>query len=883
MSEQDLTHYQQRRERMADRTVARARRRQHIRALEAEHQEVLNDIEDSGPMANAGQAFKSLGSAAWSVGAGGIRDAVVSMNKKAADAVGWGMEKTAKSLYPVLGFKPQQADAMAKELGEATADTLNVAEGIPEVPMVVDAEDSPGAAMVETGARSMVQFFALYGPALKMVKTTGQGRLASDIYAGAAADMLAFENKEGTFSDFARELGFDNEVTQFLSGELSDNEFDASLKAALEGAGLGASFFMIGKTYKVLRDGYRMHGGGFVQPGSMQSQQGRLALGDSSQKYEVIDTQTGEPIKGNYQTLESAGRRAVKLDDEYGGARYRARPIDASAPEEMLGPQVFDERIKTYLTPEEQALMTPKDRTTMESLLQTSAHPGEVAAMAAAGGAKRGWYQESVQALRHVFGADADRFASLLSATSPQTSVESNLRNALNVWKNWDAAGRPKDTATIKQIMGDSVEGTKGEESVLNAWINNSARALASDDPLAGLSGPKVDSFMRNLAGNMQEVTQDTWMARALGMDQARDFSGRNLKGFEDEVGALGQKKPGYLAGNLLVREAADIMRKSTGEDWQPAEIQETVWSWAKAIYEAKGAAGETRSIPEILRAGDISDERILEVPDFATMFAREGEFRHLLEGAGYGEQLANLPAGGFGSRRAVSSGAGQGRDIESSARRLDRTSRGTEQLKQAYQRSIVRPGTGNAGGGIPGLFRSTNRRTGTGYLAGLEVEQFTLPTSQKKAFNALNIATPPVSEFIAPDKFHQAISAAKTQHPLGASVHVYSLDEYADMRTFTTTDGTAGFAIKPDGDIVSVFNTKSGPHRKVAPHLIALAIERGGKKLDAFDINRYLPELYDSMGFIEVSREAWNPKFKPDDWDEKVLGTPDVVMMELQ
>ena len=857
MSDQDLTRYEQRREAQADQTVDRIRRQNRIRELEAEQQRLTDAMEDSGPMAYAGQAIKSVGKTAFSVVGGGIRDAAVSMNKKGADAIGWGMEKQAKALYAVLGFKPEQGDAMAAELGEKTADTLNVAEGIPEVPMGVDPEESPIGALVETGARSMVQFFALYGPALKMIKTTGSGRLASDIYAGAAADMLAFENKEGTFSDFARELGFENEVTQFLSGELSDNEFDASLKAALEGAGLGASFFMIGKTFKVLRDGYRMHGGGMVQPGSRAAQRG--AVGDLNR----LERQADE--------LEASG------DAE--GADALRRQVADEAPQ----PQVFDERIKANLTPEEQALMTPKDRTTMESLLQTTATAGEVASMAAAGGAKRGWYQESVQALRHVFGDDADRFASLLSATSPQTSVESNLRNALNVWKNWDAAGRPQDAKTIKQIMGDSVEGVKGEESVLNAWINNSARALTSDDPLKGLSGPKVDSFMRNLAGNMQEVTQDTWMARALGMDQARDFSGRNLKGFEDEVGALGQKKPGYLAGNMLVREAADIMKKSTGEDWTPAEVQETVWSWAKAIYEAKGAAGETRSIPEILKAGIIDDDRIRDVPDFATMFGREGEFRDILEGAGYGQQIAELPASGFGSRRAVSSGVGQGRDIESSARRLNRTSLGTEQLKQAYERSVVRPGTGNAEGGIPGLFRTTNRRTGTGYLSGLEVEQFTLPSAQKKAFNALNIATPPVSEFTAPDKFHQAISAAKTQHPHSGAVHVYSLDEYADMRTFTTTDGTAGFAIKPDGDIVSVFNTKSGPHRQVAPHMIALAIEQGGKKLDAFDINGYLPNLYDSMGFSEVGREVWNPKFKPDDWDEKLLGTPDVVMMELQ
>ena len=67
--------------------------------------------------------------------------------------------------------------------------------------------------------------------------------------------------------------------------------------------------------------------------------------------------------------------------------------------------------------------------------------------------------------------------------------------------------------------MSDSVSGERGEESVMDAWKNNTVRALTASDPHAiKLSGPKVDSFMRNLTGNMDEVTNDTWQARALNL-----------------------------------------------------------------------------------------------------------------------------------------------------------------------------------------------------------------------------------------------------------------------------------------------------------------------------------------------------------------------------
>jgi hypothetical protein len=119
--------------------------------------------------------------------------------------------------------------------------------------------------------------------------------------------------------------------------------------------------------------------------------------------------------------------------------------------------------------------------------------------------------------IRHIdtsLAVDAPRFVALLAATSPQTGVEDNAINALNIWANWIKAGRPQDEGAIKSIIGASVQGELGEESVLPAWLPNTMRALTAEDPeKVILSGPKVDSFMRNLRGEVNAVTLDTWMA----------------------------------------------------------------------------------------------------------------------------------------------------------------------------------------------------------------------------------------------------------------------------------------------------------------------------------------------------------------------------------
>lgn len=353
------------------------------------------------------------------------------------------------------------------------------------------------------------------------------------------------------------------------------------------------------------------------------------------------------------------------------------------------------------LTPAEQAKFRSDTAQRFVSIIQELPSPKEFAAAAIGGKAKKGWYEGSTQAILQVFGPDAPRFAALLSATSPQTSVESNLFNALQIWKNWTAAGRPTDRNSIVKVMGQSVQGNKGEESVLDAWINNSVSALSSEDPnKVVLSGPKVNSFMLNLQGNVNEVTNDAWMAAFSLVDQ-KLFAGSLTKGGDPGKG------PGYLAMNARVRETATYLTKVTGETWTPAEVQETIWSWAKTLYEKAGSAEESRSAVQLIKDNAITDELIASTPDFRTLFYDQ-RFQPILEQSGYADQLARLreATGGVdvatGGQKSGTGGKAATLDPEAQRKLNQRNARRLDTLRKQREQAAAEKAQGqNPTGGV--------------------------------------------------------------------------------------------------------------------------------------------------------------------------------------
>jgi hypothetical protein len=415
-----------------------------------------------------------------------------------------------------------------------------------------------------------------------------------------------------------------------------------------------------------------------------------------------------------------------------------------------------------FMTPQEvgKIISNPDSVSQLTRLLDVLPSAKELSSVAKAGAPKQGWYRASTQALMDVFGPeDAPRFASLLAAMSPQTSVEMNLLNTLNTWKNWTAAGRPTDAKSIKAIMGASVLGNKGEESVLDAWVNNATRSLSAEDPLkVTLSGPKVDSFYRNLADDVYRVTNDAWMSNGLGV--AQDMFSGSPTALQIAKGDPGLT-PGYIGTSARLREAGQRA------GLLPSEAQETTWSTFMPLYEMQASLG----IParEILQKGLLTPDVIRGTPDFATLLS-QGAYGDILKSAGYENELSKLKPTPF-TKSSPSLSLSEQRDMINVAKRLENLKSNREMESRAKLISLPAD-NGRAKEAfayatpeyIPGL--------GTGHLEGL------------------------ISEPLGTRQYHSSRIAGVFQNPSNKDILQSSLD----LNPLETRLGTGAY--RPAGEI---------------------------------------------------------------------------------
>jgi hypothetical protein len=487
---------------------------------------------------------------------------------------------------------------------------------------------------------------------------------------GPAAEKWGPFNPEYFLNHEGKSLASEDDVLKFKhfsdatepSVTLDPNKYGTGLKGA------EARRMANNKGLKTI-SAYAM--GGEVEPELRGKQQYHIQV-PRSEMYDLstdpedfIGKNTDE--NGNYdhsqaeKDIAAAGYRGYHLPGAEGILKGQARffkpteafraDVAARMPDKWTAEHVAD--VKQHLTTEEQNQLRRDSAQRMVDFFRNlpKDFEKELAGAALAGKAKKGWYKHAAEAIHSVFGADAPRFSALLAAMSPQTSVEMNFHNALRTFVNWDKAGRPQDRQSIYKIMGDSVLGNKKTDSVLGAWIPNSVRALTTEDPEnLTLSGPKVSSFMKNLQGKTNEVTLDSWMA-AFGKVNQSVFAGGLTKTGPG-------KSAGYLGYSAKVREAAKILEQMTGDKWSPAEVQETVWSWAKAATEHADEFGKMASIPELLKNGEISNELVKGTADFHSLFGRP-EHSAVLGDSNFRTGLEQLRGQeGFGAERGAASEA---------------------------------------------------------------------------------------------------------------------------------------------------------------------------------------------------------------------------------
>lgn len=182
-----------------------------------------------------------------------------------------------------------------------------------------------------------------------------------------------------------------------------------------------------------------------------------------------------------------------------------------------------------------------------------------------AGSLQRGWYQRTAQMLNHLFGDDTRTFAHVMAQLSPMKSVELNFTHALDFYSDWVEAGRPRDAATVQQLIAKRYP----EWGVARQGMDKGIQGILVNGREA--SGPKVSNFARNLLGEVNGVTKDRLMAY--------------LFGYQD----VAYKQRAYrLATDIAVRATA----KKLGIT--PSEAQESAWSFVRGVLSFSDKRGVT-------------------------------------------------------------------------------------------------------------------------------------------------------------------------------------------------------------------------------------------------------------------------------------------------
>lgn len=552
-----------------------------------------------------------------------------------------------------------------------------------------------------------------------------------------------------------------------------------------------------------------------------------------------------------------------------------------------------------FVTPEEAAIITPRNVQNVEASYRAF-NPNELVAAAVAGNPKLGWYYETSKALDTIFGEDTRRFATLLAAMSPQTSVEMNLKNAVRTFANWEKAGRPKDKNEILDIMGRSVLGSKGKDSVLDAWKNNSVSALSAPEGTPGeafrLSGPKVDNFGFAVSGDLDRFTNDAWQANLTGVPQDM---------FSRSSGPLPGYSPGYIGASAAGRQAADLMSGILGEKIMPSEVQETGWSFGKALYEQmKEGMADTSTLNtkgmsarEIVEAGALNEGRISDVPDFATLLQVD-EYGAPLREIGYGSSIdeAARRTGQLGARDLS---AARDRSGELAvAGRLDTLYNHRQRVSAAEPfrfgaigakfsdqsgNRLFAPYRKPSGQSVPLSFGAEGREIAPteGYTEFLSK----VAGSSSPVMYQLKADSPSRAAFV--EKMREAQA---THGVIGKSVDVYDAKDYKGYKLFATQNGEAGFAIAPDGELSSAVSARGSGITGFSDAVLAAGVQNGARWLQAFDT--VLPEKYSQFGFKPVARIKFSKEFFVEEHGEEALeefmkinknfngGMPDLVFM---
>ncbi len=239
------------------------------------------------------------------------------------------------------------------------------------------------------------------------------------------------------------------------------------------------------------------------------------------------------------------------------------------------------------------------------------------------------WYRDMRSRLRAEFGGMSDVFADLLGATSAQTGVEQNYRNAVEILRRFSRGQYDREIAAYQARVdaGETVNpkllmqmDKAGEfpliRSAAGALFNTNSPAATSAllDMFRQIkvgSAPKTVNFTGNLIGFGTDATIDVWAARYLraasGMTRLpppaeKNVAGKHLTGSTLENPKIGSE---FAFGQDVFADAANIINKSNVVkeydpslgDLGPDDLQAMVWflekeKWTKNGWTSKAGEG---------------------------------------------------------------------------------------------------------------------------------------------------------------------------------------------------------------------------------------------------------------------------------------------------
>ena len=422
----------------------------------------------------------------------------------------------------------------------------------------------------------------------------------------------------------------------------------------------------------------------------------------------------------------------------------------------------------------------------------------------------------------------------------------------MRTWGRW--------TGSLISPRPDMVEKKQGE---LAALIKDIKRRPAVARAFEAAIGTGLDTTNLNaLANAIQKASMKPEIREAMNKSPVGEKirkAGNSLAKYLD-----GQKEApaGPEERNFIRSVFGDILqnvRDAGYENMTMSDLQALLWYPEKRLYDIAKSSDVTEGYTDdeapdyanaaakLARANGVTEEEIRNAANISTTGIQRG--------VGVGQAEAGVQAGvsGFAPR--------------------ERKSFLTQGVVRSYR---------ERNGSTSGAYKRKSGSDGRGIrvLGQNAVAEFSPESKFKNALSIVNLPAPKMYE-LGPEgaaAFSNAITASKNSTPFGAAVYVYPEEDYANMRLFLSNDGKSGFALKGN-DIVSVFSGERG----AATAMLQLAIDQGGRKLDAFDT--VLPDLYAANGFKVVSRLPWNEEFKPEDWNKKTFaefngGMPDVVFM---